>query len=114
MQRAVQRVVTDALIDLAGGAAMSQVRAVATLKLRELHTRAGMLSAARQNDVAVVAHTAALRDDITRFLERPASPAPQRFALPTAPPGAPIGAMPLEWLHLLDPDCIYLPYHSHY
>ena len=48
---------------------------------------------------ADTAHRALLAADIKRFLERgldPAKPIPHAAA--DAPPGAPIGDMPLDWL----------------
>lgn len=86
--RAVQRVVADRLIELAGGAAMAQVRAVATRKLAELAARpvqsAGPQAAADRAALALVSR------DIRRFLDRPWDPSRLAEA-PELPPGSPIG-----------------------
>ena len=95
IKRAVQRVVVEHLMDLAANADMSQVRAIATAKLK---ARAAALPSTGTTPAA--AHGALLAADITRFLERPAAPA-TRSTLPTAPPGAPIGDPAMEWLRPL-------------
>jgi hypothetical protein len=89
IRRSEQRVVTDRLLGLAGGAPMAQVRALATWKLREL--RARLRRSGSQGSVEARAHASLLAEDIGRFLERrhdPAALAPP----PVNPPGAPIGA----------------------
>ena len=98
IQRAVQRVVVEHLMTLAANADMSQVRAIATARLK---TR-GTLAAAAGSPAA--AHAALLAADIKRFLERPAAPA-ARTALPAPPPGAPIGEPAMDWLRRLEPLC---------
>jgi len=61
--------------------ASAQVRAQATAGLRRIKT----MTAANAS-----AHAAAMRDDITRFLSRPAETYKKTDPLPT-PPGEPIG-----------------------
>lgn len=99
IQRAVQRVVVDHLMRLAANADMSQVRAIATAKLR---ARAETLPATGTAPSA--AHRSLLAADIKRFLERPAAPA-SATPLPSAPPGAPIGEPAMDWLRRLEPIC---------
>jgi hypothetical protein len=99
VQRAVQRVVVEQLMTLATGADMSQVRAIASAKLR---ARAAALTAAGSSPAA--AHALLLAADIKRFLDRPATPATP-IAIPTAPPGAPIGDPGMDWLRLREPAC---------
>ncbi len=106
IMRAVQRVFVDRLMGLASGAAMPQVRALATLTLRQ---RVDALAGQRDPDVLATAHGLLLANDIERFLERPAEPytAP---GMPTAPPGAPIGEPALSWLDLVEPPCsVWIP-----
>ncbi|HVH57229.1 MAG TPA: zinc-dependent metalloprotease [Vicinamibacterales bacterium] len=99
IQRAVQRVVIDHLMRLASTADMSQVRAIASAKLR---ARAAALPAAGTTPAA--AHRALLAADIKRFLDRPTAPV-AATPLPTAPPGAPIGEPAMDWLRRLEPAC---------
>ena len=99
IQRAVQRVVVERLMALAGGAEMSQVRALATAALR---TRANAPRPAGASPAS--AHAALLAADITRFLERPAPPV-AGTAVPPAPPGAPIGEPAMDWLRRVEPMC---------
>lgn len=105
VRRAVERVVIDELMDLAGSAPMSQVRAIASLKLQQRAPVLGQVVSARQGGDAAVAHASLLAADIGRFLARPANPVDIRFASPVAPPGAPIGEPAMEWLLRLDPPC---------
>ena len=88
VNRAVAHAFVDRLMTLAGDAAMPQVRAIATSRLRRIAAR---LKAAPPIGDAQTAHAALLQDDIARFLARPHPPA-ETAATPTAPPGAPIGA----------------------
>ena len=99
IQRAVQRVVVDHLIRLASTADMSQVRAIASAKLR---ARAAALASAGSTPAA--AHGALLASDIKRFLDRPAPPATVT-PIPTTPPGAPIGEPAMDWLRRIEPLC---------
>jgi hypothetical protein len=82
VQEAVQDVVVQRLIDLAADAqASAQVRAEASAGLRRVKTVAATMA---------TAHAAAARDDIARFLARPADAFKKTDPLPT-PPGEPIG-----------------------
>jgi hypothetical protein len=82
IQEVVQDVVVRRLMDLAADTdATSQVRAYAASGLRRVRTIAGGLA---------TAHAAATREDITRFLSRPADTYKRTEPLPT-PPGEPIG-----------------------
>jgi hypothetical protein len=99
--RAVQRVVVEKLTTLADSSEMSQVRAVATHTLQQQ-----MQALANGQNGAAGAHESLLASDIKRFLERPA-PAATRAAIPTAPPGAPIGDPGMDWLSRLEPLCTW-------
>jgi hypothetical protein len=99
IQRAVQRVVVEHLMRLAASADMSQVRAIATARLR---ARAAALPTIGTTPSA--AHGSLLAADIKRFLDRPAPPV-TATPIPAAPPGAPIGEPALDWLHRLEPAC---------
>jgi hypothetical protein len=98
--RAVERVVAERLIGLAGGARMPQVRALASEALQSLARPAASAS----GDRLEAAHEALLAQDIRRFLDRPAASlaAP---AIAAAPPGPPIGEPALEYLRSLEPYC---------
>jgi hypothetical protein len=80
-------VVVEGVMRLAAGAAMPQVRAVASL---ELGRRASDLEHLPAGDDAATAAATLLARDIRRFLERPYSPQIEPAA-PDVPPGAPIG-----------------------
>jgi hypothetical protein len=112
VKRAVERVVIDELMDLAGTAPMSQVRAIATLKLQRQGIAFGRMVAATMangtgSNEGDVAQANLLAVDINRFLTRPASPVATRFAAPTTPPGAPIGEPAMEWFRWLEPECTW-------
>jgi len=87
--RAVQTVVVNQLIVLAGSADMPQVRAEAQLALSEIGATSGRASG-MTSDMPVRAHHLQLATDIKRFLERPMEPV-RPSPLPQPPPGAPIG-----------------------
>jgi hypothetical protein len=90
-------VLVDRLMWIAGGAPSPQVRAVASLALSRLMTRA-KAPAAGATGSAETAHRTLIAADIKRFLERPAEAA-KSIDTPNAPPGAPIGGDPgMEWL----------------
>ena len=119
VRRAVERVVVDELMDLAGSAPMSQVRAIATWKLQQRGmemgkvlasaTASAMTATANGNgNQSDLAQANLLAIDINRFLTRPANPVATRFASPTAPPGAPIGDPGMDWLRFLEPDCTWI------
>ena len=101
IRRAVERVVADRLMRLAGAARMPQVRALASDALQGL---ARSLPAASSAERLQAAHASLLAQDIRRFLERPegASASP---AIPTIPPGPPIGEPALDYLRSLEPFC---------
>jgi hypothetical protein len=102
IKRAIERVVIDQLMDLAGNAAMPEVRALATWALQR---RAAIL--AQQvfvGDLATQASTVLLSSDIRRFLTRPAIPVTRAVSV-DIPPGAPIGEPAMEWLRLVPPPC---------
>src|SRR5688500_16558336 len=99
VKRAVERVVVDELIDLAGSAPMPQVRAIATLKLqRRAAELTGTGGRAQSTAVGTAAHASLLAGDIRRFLDRPATAVAVRMPAPAAPPGARIGERAMEWL----------------
>jgi hypothetical protein len=85
--RGIERVLVERLMELAAGAAMPQVRAVALDRLVRIRDRYG---AAGQGASAYDVHGRLLRAEIDRWLERPYAPA-ERRPLPSMPPGAPIG-----------------------
>ncbi|HVF86026.1 MAG TPA: zinc-dependent metalloprotease, partial [Pyrinomonadaceae bacterium] len=88
--RAVQSLTATRLMDLAADAdAAPQVRAVATLALRNLMTT--LEQATPPLPRAIIAHRYATRQDIERFLNRPDAPRKQTPPLPR-PQGDPIGA----------------------
>jgi hypothetical protein len=101
VRRAEERVLVDRLTWLAAVAPASQVRAVASFKLRQIGARLQRADAAATD--ADQAQRALLAADITRFLERPAETARMLPAAP-APPGAPIGDPGHDWL-VPPPSC---------
>ena len=95
--RAVEHVVAERLMGLAGGARMPQVRALATEALaRRINSPVGGWLG--------TAHEELLAGDIRRFRERPAAPLASP-AIPVAPPGPPIGEPALDYLRSLEPLC---------
>ena len=101
--RAVQHVVVDKLIALADAAPMAQVRAMATLKLRQRMNAwsARPAAAASARVLSQAAMNGYLADEIRRFLDRPL-PADPRAAMPEPPPGAPIGDPGMEFCSVRD------------
>jgi hypothetical protein len=96
VRRAEERVLVDRVMWLALASPNSQVRAIASLKLSKLATRLRTGVAKTEADTAQRTLIAA---DIKRFLERPLDPArPIPLPAADAPPGAPIGDMPQDWL----------------
>jgi hypothetical protein len=94
IRRAEERVFVDRVTWLATGATNGQVRAIAAFKLEKLAARLRSATPQGEGDQAQNRQLAA---DIKRFLERPADT--QRvMPAPDAPPGAPIGEAPLDWL----------------
>jgi hypothetical protein len=106
ISRAMQHVLADNLMSLAGSASMPQVRALATLKLRSMMREwgRGLPAAVDSSSAAQLATSTYLADEIKRFLDRPSQPA-QRITVPEAPPGAPIGQPAMEWLRRVYGEC---------
>jgi hypothetical protein len=103
VRRAEERVLVDRVMWLAQASPNAQVRAIASLKLDRLaaRARAGSAAAAVGSQAeGERAHRTLLAADIKRFLERPMVDAAGGRIIPTspAPPGAPIGDEPNEWL----------------
>ena len=94
VRRAAERVLVDRLSGLAAAAQHPQVRAIASLRLQRLGDR--LREAGSKPEADVAQHTL-LAADIKRFLERPAGTWMRLPAAP-APPGAPIGDYPQDWL----------------
>jgi hypothetical protein len=92
---ATQYALVQNLMDLAERAAMPQVRAITTQKLKERAAAASNLTAAMGPFIA---------NEIERFLERPL-PTTTRLVPPDVPPGAPIGQPSMEWLDQWDRWC---------
>jgi Met-zincin/Domain of unknown function (DUF5117) len=94
IRRATSRALVERLIWLAGGAPMPQVRAIASRALTDMQHPDFNSASIAPGDTTAHQLMAA---DIKRFLERPMEPirTPATF---DAPPGAPIGDMPLDWL----------------
>ncbi len=91
LQRVVQRVVVDELIELARTSAAPEVRGAAEWGLR----RIGRLVAAPSRATGdVLAHRQLVGADIDRFLSRRDTPTARPQPL-TAPPGTPIGQEPV-------------------
>jgi hypothetical protein len=95
VRRAEERVLVNRVAWLAAGSGNSQVRAIATLKLQRLAAR---LRAQPGTGDAEIAHRALLASDIKRYLENPEEVTKLIVAAAPAPPGAPIGDMPMDWL----------------
>ncbi len=95
VRRATERVLVDRVMWLASAAQNAQVRAIASYKLQRLATR--MRAEVGRTDSDVAAHTL-LAADIKRFLERPSADVQKVIPTSPAPPGAPIGDLPQDWL----------------
>jgi hypothetical protein len=96
VRRAEERVLVDRVMWLAVGSPNSQVRAIASMKLSKLAARMRTGVAKTEADTA---QRQLLAADIKRFLERPLDlTRPIPFPAPDAPPGAPIGDAPMDWL----------------
>ncbi|MFV1988677.1 MAG: zinc-dependent metalloprotease [Gemmatimonadota bacterium] len=94
IRRAVARVVADRIMALGAGAAMPQVRAIATSQLIALRHS---MSAEERPDGPQKAFEMTLSLDIGRYLDRPA-PSYEAPNAPGSPPGAPIGQPAMDWL----------------
>jgi hypothetical protein len=99
--RGIQRVAIEQLMTLANSADMPQVRAIASLKLKQRQAR---LLAVPATNGGASAHSSLLAADIARFLDRPLAPA-TRGDIPSPPPGAPIGDPGMDWLGRMEPRC---------
>jgi hypothetical protein len=95
VRRAEERVLVNRVAWLAAGSGNAQVRAIAALKLNRLANR---LRAEPGKTEADVAHRALLVVDIKRYLDDPSKVSSVVIAAAPAPPGAPIGDMPNDWL----------------
>ncbi|MPY89674.1 MAG: hypothetical protein GEU99_17350 [Luteitalea sp.] len=103
---AVERVLVDRLMSLAGEARMPHVRALATARLEQLAETEPRQSGTSATDDEEEDHAAQamLAADIRRFLQRPVAPV-DAPATPSIPPGAPIGDPGLDWLRRGEPAC---------
>jgi hypothetical protein len=102
VKRATQRVFVDELMNLALGAPMPQVRALASFYLQRIAAQPAGGPTIEQ------AHVALIASDIKRFLDRPHSPADIRQPV-AAPPGAPIGDPGMDWLDRVARYCDWQP-----
>jgi hypothetical protein len=97
LARSTQRVVVDRLIGLAAQTRSPEVRAIATLKLRQvaedLSNLPGLRSSEIRGEAEGAAHLMQLAADIKRYLDRPWDPNSLPRSL-TVPPGSPIGVEP--------------------
>jgi hypothetical protein len=107
VRRAEEQVLVDRLAWLARADHLSQVRAIATMKLSRLADR---LKAETGQSEADQARHLLLAADIKRFLERPYEPT-ALINPPPAPPGAPIGDTGMDWLAPV-PACTWSPDHA--
>jgi hypothetical protein len=96
VRRAEERVLVDRMMWLATGSPNSQVRATASMKLSNLAGR--LRSEAGKSEPDRAQHTL-LAADIKRFLDRPGELVKPIYPA-DAPPGAPIGDVPMDWLAL--------------
>jgi hypothetical protein len=94
VRRTEEHVLVDRVMWLATASPNAQVRAIASLKLQKL---AAKLKATASPNEADEAQNTLIAADIKRFLERPGEVTRTPHA-PDAPPGAPIGDFPLDWL----------------
>ncbi|MGE3956290.1 MAG: zinc-dependent metalloprotease [Vicinamibacterales bacterium] len=94
VRRVEERVFVDRVMWLAWASPNPQVRAFATARLAAIADRLRTVAGADSGDRA--AH-ALLVSDIQKFLERPSDPS-KSILPPQAPPGAPIGDLPMDWL----------------
>lgn len=108
ISRGLQRVLVSHLMGLAASSPMSQVRAIATFKLKALQQRLSARGAVATAAVAERAHSQLLVSDIQRFLDKPNDPATRISTLPPAPPGAPIGDWGMDYLLGLAPSCDWI------
>jgi hypothetical protein len=95
VRRAEERVLVNRVAWLAAASGNAQVRAIASLKLTRLANRLRSEAGKTEADVA---HRALLVADIKRYLDDPSKMSSIVIAAAPAPPGAPIGDMPNDWL----------------
>jgi len=105
IERAIQRVLVSHLMQLANGAPMAQVRAIAAMKLKGIETRMNA-KVATPPGPGETAHRQMLAGDINRFFTGPGDPASRIIPVPGIPPGAPIGDSPLDYLLGLGLECM--------
>jgi hypothetical protein len=101
IKRAIERALVSQLMGLAESAPMAQVRALAAAKLRGLAAERPVTGGAPGPTPAMRAHRDLLASDIARFLARPYD-AMRPAAVPSPPPGAPIGDYGLDYLLGID------------
>jgi hypothetical protein len=101
----LQRVLAGHLMNLAATSPMSQVRAIATYKLKSLQQKLNARGAVATAATGDRAHAQMLASDIVRFLEHPNDVTLRIPAMMPAPPGAPIGEAAMDYLLGLDPSC---------
>ncbi|HUF47616.1 MAG TPA: zinc-dependent metalloprotease [Vicinamibacterales bacterium] len=101
VRRAIERALVSQLMGLAESAPMAQVRALATERLERLGPGASTFVPVAALTPAMRAHRSLLASDITRFLARPYD-AMRPAAIPSPPPGAPIGDYGLDYLLGMD------------
>jgi Met-zincin/Domain of unknown function (DUF5117) len=94
VSRAVERVVVDRMMGLAQRAAMPQVRAEATMVLRDLQARIAVR--VQDTEGSDRAHLMLIASDIQRFVNRPMEAGRTPGVLPQ-PPGSPIGDPGMMW-----------------
>mgnify|MGYP001550546528 FL=1 len=103
INRATQGVIVAAVMGLATGAEMPQVRAEANLALSGLsEALTGRLEQASGADRA---HYLMVVEEIERWKDRPMEPRPAP-GYPDAPPGSPIGRAAMDWATL---SCSFTP-----
>jgi hypothetical protein len=100
IKRAMERVVASQLMELAESAPNTQVRAIASHALTGLPLRPSLLPTGATT-LAERAHRQLLAEDIKRFQDRPYIEL-RPSAIPTPPPGAPIGDTGMDYLLGLD------------
>jgi len=108
ISRGLQRVLVSQLMSLTAGSPMSQVRAIATFKLKALQQRLAARGAVATAATAERAHAQLLASDIQRFLDKPGDPSTRISTMPAAPPGAPIGDFAMDYLLGLAPACDWI------
>jgi len=102
VNRAVERVVIDHVMELASQAPMPQVGAIAAMYLQTAQNDlTNRVASASRGDAA---HYSQIARDIARFFNRPAAEVSQPATV-TAPPGAPIGDPAMDWLRWIEPAC---------